>query len=112
MGTRMSGGPTCAFDEPSTNSTTEWMIDSGWTTTSIRSAGTSKSQRASMTSRPLFIIVAESTEILAPIDQLGWATASAGVMAPKVDAGRSRNGPPEAVRTRRSTHPSGSPTRH
>ena len=33
-----------------------------------------------MTSRPLFIIVAESTEILRPITQLGWAQAS-GVTA-------------------------------
>ena len=32
-----------------------------------------------MTSRPLFINVAESTEIFGPIDHLGWATACAGV---------------------------------
>ena len=108
----MSGGPTWAFDEPSTNSTTECTTDSGWTTTSIRSGGTPKSQCASITSSPLFIIVAESTEILAPIDQLGWATASPGVMAPNVAPSRSRNGPPEAVRISRSTAPAGSPTKH
>ena len=56
---------------------------------------------ASITSRPLFIIVAESTEILRPITQLGCAQAS-----PASRASRStgvRNGPPEAVSTRRRT---------
>ena len=37
------------------------------------------SQQASITSSPLFIMVAESTEILRPITQFGWAQACAGV---------------------------------
>ena len=46
----------------------------------------------------------ESTEILAPIDQLGWATASAGRRrAHLARAARSRNGPPLAVRMIRRT---------
>ena len=50
----------------------------GWTTTATRSYGTSYSQCASMTSRPLFMRVAESIVILAPMCQVGWARASAG----------------------------------
>ena len=45
--------------------------------TSMRSAATSNSQRASITSRPLFISVAESTVIFGPICQVGWFSASA-----------------------------------
>ena len=37
IGSRMSGGEACAMVEPSTNSTIEWTIDCGCTTTSIRS---------------------------------------------------------------------------
>jgi hypothetical protein len=51
----------------------EWITLCGWITTSILSAGAPNSQCASITSRPLFIMVAESTEILRPITQLGWA---------------------------------------
>src|SRR4051812_44863849 len=42
--------------------------------------------------------VAESTEIFAPIDQLGWATAWAGVAVAIMAADAVRNGPPLAVR--------------
>ena len=49
-----------------------------------RRAATPNSQCASITSRPLFIIVAESTEILRPIDQLGCAHASSGVTCGKL----------------------------
>ena len=54
MGRRMSGGDNWASTLPSTNSTNEWMTDSGWMTTARRSAGMSNSQRASITSRALF----------------------------------------------------------
>ena len=50
-----------------------WMIDCGWTTTSIRSYGVPKRWCASITSSPLFISVAESIVILPPIAQVGWA---------------------------------------
>ena len=46
--------------------------------TSICSGGAPNSQCASITSRPLFIMVAESTEILRPITQLGCAHACVG----------------------------------
>jgi len=60
-----------------------------------------------MTSRPLFIMVAESTEILRPITHLGCATASSGVTLSSVSTARVRNGPPEAVSMMRSIPKSG-----
>ena len=97
----MSFLASCATSEPSTNSTKEWMSDCGWMTTSIRSPGRPKRKCASMTSRPLFIIVAESIVIFGPIFHVGCASASSTVIASKVSRRRSRNGPPEAVSTSR-----------
>src|SRR6476659_7375666 len=79
------------------------MTDCGWRTTSIRAGGTPKRKCASMTSSPLFIMVAESIEIFGPIFQVGCASASSTVMAAKVSRARSRNGPPEPVSTMRRT---------
>ena len=45
--------------------------------------------------------------ILPPISQVGWASASSRVTSSR--SVRPRNGPPEAVSTRRSTVPGGSP---
>ena len=64
-----------------------------------RSGGRSNRQCASMTSSALFIIVAESTEILRPITQLGCAHASSGVTRAKRAGLAPRNGPPDAVST-------------
>ena len=71
MGAFMSGVPSWAMTQPSIYSTMEWMMLWGWILTSILAAGTSKSQRASITSSPLFIIVAESMVIFFPMLQLG-----------------------------------------
>ena len=71
-----------------------------------------KSQRASMTSSPLFMRVAESMVIFGPMDQVGWLSASSGVIPAKVSRGRFRKGPPEAVRTRRRTSSGRRPSRH
>src|SRR3546814_4534930 len=68
---RMSGEPSCARVEQSTYSTIEWITDCGWTRMPMRSSPTGNRWCASISSRPLFIIVAESTLIFAPIDQLG-----------------------------------------
>ena len=57
----MSGSDSWAIVAPSVYSTMEWMMDCGWTTTSMRSKGISKSSWASMTSSPLFMSVEEST---------------------------------------------------
>src|SRR5687768_17939735 len=91
----MSGFESCAITEPSTYSTRECTMLCGWISTSMRSGGTPKSQCASITSRPLFIMVAESTEILRPITQFGCAHAWSGVTAPSLSIGVARNGPPE-----------------
>ena len=45
------------------------------------SGGMANRYEASITSRPLFIMVAESIEILTPIDQFGWASACSRVAA-------------------------------
>lgn len=75
----------------------------GCTTTSTISGDTSNNQQASINSSPLFIKVAESTEIFGPISQLGCFTAWAGVTAASSAALNSRNGPPEAVSSSLST---------
>src|SRR6185436_11646865 len=98
IGTRMSGFESCAIIEPSWYSTSECTMLCGWISTSMRSGATSNSQRASITSRPLFIMVAESTEILRPITQFGCAHAWSGVTVASISGGAVRNGPPEAVR--------------
>ena len=75
-----------------------------------RAAGAPNSQCASITSSPLFIIVAESTEILRPIRQFGCAQASSGVTRARSSGARVRNGPPDAVRmSRRMPADAGSP---
>ena len=89
--------------DPSTYSTMECTTLWGWITTSMLEAGALKSHCASMTSRPLFIIVAESTEILRPMTQFGCAHASSGVTEAKRSSGSVRNGPPEAVSRMRRT---------
>src|SRR4051794_18152519 len=58
-----------------------------------------------MSSRPLFISVAESIVIFPPMAQVGWLSASCTVTPSRSAADRPRNGPPEAVITRRSTVP-------
>ena len=75
----MSGCPRCASVAPSHRPTSAWTIDCGWTTTSIRSYGVPNSQCASITSRPLFISVAESIVILPPIAHVGCRSACSTV---------------------------------
>ena len=98
--------------EPSTYSTSECTIDCGCTTTCTCSGGTSNSHRASMTSSPLFMRVAESTVILAPIRQVGWFSASATVTRARSAAFMVRKGPPEAVSRMRRTSARLWPSRH
>ena len=67
------------------------------TTISMSSGGRSYSHIASISSSPLFIMVAESMVILAPIDQFGCASACSRVM-PRISSNFfPKNGPPEAV---------------
>ena len=79
IGVRMSGLPSCAmhravdvFDQRM-----DHALRDGSRPRSAPAA--SNSQCASITSRPLFIMVAESTEILRPITQFGCAQACSGV---------------------------------
>src|SRR6476469_4299910 len=83
-----------------------WTIDCWCTTTSMRSYGTPNRWWASIASKPLFIRVAESIVIRPPMRQVGCASASSTETPAR--SVRPRNGPPEAVRTRRSTVPGGS----
>ena len=56
-----------------------------------------------MTSRPLLASVAELIVILAPIDQVGWRRACCRRDGASSSGVASRNGPPDAVSTRRAT---------
>ena len=112
MGSLMSGVPSCAFKEPSTNCTAEWTTLRGWMTTDMAEKATSYSQRASITSNPLLASVAESIVIFAPIVHVGWRSARSGVTVARSATLESRNGPPDAVSHRRSTAACRSPTRH
>ena len=99
----MSGGPRWATTEPSRNSTSPWTTDCGCTTTSMPADSMANRWCASMSSRPLFINVAESMVTLGPIDQFGCLSAWAGVAARIASIDQVRNGPPEAVSTSRTT---------
>ena len=78
-------------------------MDWGCTSTASFSGGRANRKCASISSSPLFIKVALSSEILRPIAQLGWATACSTVAARIFSSGHSRNGPPEAVMVQTST---------
>jgi len=68
-----------------------------WSVTWICSGRSRNSTEASMTSRPLFMRVAESIVILGPIFHVGWFRASSTVAAWMRPRGQSRKGPPLAV---------------
>ena len=65
-----------------------------------------------MTSRPLLTSVAELVVITRPIAKLGCASACSGVTSASSSAVRPRNGPPDAVRTRRRTSSAEPARRH
>ncbi len=103
MGRRMSGRESWAIVAPSVNSTIEWTIDCGCTTTSIWSYGAPNSSWASITSRPLFMSVEESTVIFGPMLHVGWASASLdGDLRPGRRGCGPGTGPPLAVSTMRA----------
>ena len=66
---------------------------------------------ASINSRPLFIIVALSMLIFAPMLQFGWRTARSGVTSRVSSRVQPRNGPPEPVSRILRSSPS-RPVRH
>ena len=71
MGSFISGVPSWASMAPSRNSTSEWTMLWRWITASTCSTGRSYSRMASMISSPLFIRVAESMVIFAPMAGAG-----------------------------------------
>ena len=97
MGMRISGTPIWARMEWSLNCTAEWMMLWRWTTIWIFSGGRPNSHTASISSRPLFIRVALSMVILAPMFQLGWRRASSFFLSLSWPAFIPKKGPPEAV---------------
>ena len=112
MGKRISGIPSCAFTAPSSNWTIEWMTDCGCTTTSIWPGWTPNNHLASITSKPLFIMEAESIVIFAPISQLGCFRACVLVTVFSCSNVYVRKGPPEAVRITFSIGLPTSPAKH
>src|ERR1700674_1216360 len=76
------------------------------------SSGTLNRWCASITSRPLFIKVAESTVTFGPIDHLGWFSACSTVTWSRSSAGWAQKGPPLAVMIRRLIDSRLSPHRH
>ena len=108
----MSGTPRCAFTEPSTYSIMECTQLCGCTTTRTASAPTPKRWQASMTSRPLFMSVAESMEIFGPMFQVGCARASSRVTCASCPRSRPRKGPPLQVSHMRAISRAFSPARH
>ncbi len=83
-GRRMSVTEIWARMLPSMNSTREWTVDWGWMVTRTCAGGRSKRRQASMTSKPLFIMVAESMVMRWPMTQVGCLRACWGVMWAKV----------------------------
>ena len=83
----MSVRLSCASTEPSMNSTIEWTMLCGCTTTSMRSMPMPNSQRASIISRPLLNSVAESMVIFGPMSQVGCLSACARVTCASLSAG-------------------------
>ena len=64
-----------------------------------------------MTSKPLFMRVAESIVMRPPILQVGWSRACSAVTDSSSSAARPRKGPPEAVRMPATTRSRGTPSR-
>ena len=98
MGMRISVADNCARITPSINSTMEWTIASGCIRIFIFSLETPNRNIASRSSRPLFIIVAESTLIFLPILHLGCRRTLLTDIAFNLLIPVSLKGPPEAVR--------------
>ena len=112
IGRCMSGSPSWALMAPSVYSTIECTIDCGCTTASMRPGSMWNRWCASMISKALLSIVAESMVIFAPMCQFGCLRASAAFARAICSGAHVRKGPPEAVMSRRRTLSGSSPARH
>src|SRR5918993_4243754 len=97
MGSLMSGSAACNTTEPSSKNAPPWTTDWRGTTTRTSSNATPKRWCASITSRPLFIMVAESMVIFGPIRHVGCFSASSGPTSTSLAFSKEKNGPPDAV---------------
>ena len=89
---------------PSTYSTNECTVDCGCTVTRTAEGGMSNSRQASMISRPLLSMVAESIVIRRPMTQVGcFSACSDRDHVRNRSAAVCRKGPPEAVSQMRRT---------
>src|SRR5215218_8383527 len=108
----MSGNAACNTTEPSLKKAPPWTTDWRCTTTRTSSNATSKRWCASITSRPLFIMVAESMVIFGPIRHVGCASASLGPASTSLAFSKEKKGPPEAVNSSSLISSSRLPSRH
>src|SRR5579884_587830 len=108
----MSGAAACIFTLPSVKTTMPWAMDCGCTRMWMRSPGTPNRRLASMTSRPLFIMPAESTVFLIPMRHVGCASAASRLASSISAAVLRQNGPPDAVSTMKRTRRASSPAKH
>src|SRR5919106_6059136 len=97
MGSLMSGNAACNTTEPSSKKAPPWTTDWRCTTTRTSSNATPKRWCASITSRPLFIMVAESMVIFGPIRHVGCLSASSGPASTSFAFSKEKKGPPDAV---------------
>ena len=112
MGRRMSGRPSWALTVPSRNCTALCTMLCGCISTSICLASMPKSHLASIISKPLFIMVAESMVILAPMCHVGCRRACAALTVESCSLVSRRKGPPLAVSSSLSILSGFSPTKH
>src|SRR5215211_6301514 len=112
MGSLMSGSAACNTTEPSSNSAPPCITDWRCTTTRTSSNGTPKRWCASITSSPLFIMVAESMVILGPIRHVGCLSASSGPTSTSLAFSNEKKGPPDAVNNTPVISSSRLPSRH
>src|SRR5215210_439180 len=112
MGSLMSGSAACSTTEPSSKSAPPCTTDWRCTTTRTSSNGTPNRWCASITSSPLFIMVAESMVILGPIRHVGCLSASSGPTSTSLAFSNEKKGPPEAVNNTPAISSSRLPSRH
>src|SRR5215212_116572 len=112
MGSLMSGSAACSTTEPSSKRAPPCTTDWRCTTTLTSSNGTPNRWCASITSSPLFIIVAESMVIFLPIRHVGCLSASSGPASTSRAFSNVKKGPPDAVNNTDLISSSSLPSRH
>ena len=112
IGSRMSVTPSCAMIDPSTSSTIECTIDCGWMTTSIWSAPDAEQPVRLDDLEPLVHQRRRVDRDLAAHPPRRMLQRVLGGHVRELADVRPRNGPPDAVSTRRRTSEASRPCRH